>query len=411
MYNKTASSTTTIKIMQNLDVAVSRGTISPDTYSVTGALAHILVESMRTEFRNNFRYEYDNYIGLSTGTSESLFRDRTHQGGPPRKRMRYGTDERFYAFAKVSRLVTSAYRIEVLFRPGGISNLHALINKIQRWWRHYRNTRATSNQTEDQGTRGFIRTNGKNVICPITLEPVSRGMSVKLKCGKNAVVAYDIRNLMEYLRSTRNFKCPLTRVPFTIDNVGYITMTALTRSIPAKDIMTLFSHWGTDLLEAQERNNAVLGLRRTCEEIMEECVQMVMNEENDMSTVRIAIDYQKLPEWSSHVTIMSRMHPFSASVAMRNEHSRISRLHTTQAPTLRRDQLDLLQYLTNYIARKMDSVPIASPFRQLQFSSAPPHSNPPVSPIILADATDLAVATANLFRNVFGLNPNTDSRE
>ena len=91
---------------------------------------------------------------------------------------------------------------------------------IQRFWRTYGGLSARIvNNTEDSGHLGNVRCGGKDVVCPITQEAIPWRSVAKFVTEAGAVVAYTAPQLIEYLLSSGNFNCCLTRTPFRLSFV------------------------------------------------------------------------------------------------------------------------------------------------------------------------------------------------
>lgn len=250
-------------------------------------------------------------------------------------------------------------RLKVLHirRPGRVPkyttrSLSGAVRTIARFWRAYRTLIPSDNVTEE-GTRGYIRRHGKNVICPITQDIIPSQKCFKFVSVETGHVhAYTVDDLVGYFKSSGNFRCPLTREEFNRPTVRRLMKRALQNGIPAFNLSGIYEMRDSIMRRTIERENRVLAIENQCALAMTEALDMCAN--LDVSTVAAANQLMNylLPEWKQLVDDYIRYYPQECRTMLLSDKDKMLRLRRSDM----RDPHNLINLVREAIDTKLEQV-------------------------------------------------------
>lgn len=319
------------------------------------ALGRLLSNSAKNDFKNMFREVYNNEIGRSMGGDESLFENKSDQGGPPRKRRRISPPFEGVLTAPVSMgrsLVSQVYSMLIKF-PNDNGNYRSAANKINKWWKRMKQYLPTANGVEEgsKPQSGFAKCMGKQIRCPLTLDPIPLDDVAKLISPEGRVVMYTCSSLVGYLRSTQDFRCPLLRYQFTRPQVQQLKKQANAQDIDAFDLLGLFDTKEQDARTSAEMDSVVTGLERTCADVFASGVALSEDTEKTATEILRLLEVEILPEWRNHVQTLSRLNHEVCSVMLQVEIERLQKLGE-KIP----DPNGVLEFLINELKEEQQNV-------------------------------------------------------
>lgn len=320
---------------------------------VSHVLAALLVNCMRAELQKKFRDVYVNNIGRCSGNDESLFRNKLERGGPARKRqrnMKYGLPQDPGTLARL--VLSHTHAVEVQYRRDPEFAFRA--TQICRWWREVCRFRPTSNNVDADATlneipvsRGIIRYRGVPVVCPITLEAIPLGDSVKLVFTERHVTAYQCSSLVDYLQTAKKFKCPLTRMEINRSMVSRLRWRAIQLGIQAFDLLHVFDNCGErEINEATERN---VGVERYCAGIFDRAVHLCDSQPGEFNSdgeVINIIEHDIIPEWIGGVSQLAQVDNSRCNTMLNVEKARLVELQQRAKVA---DPYNVIDYLIHRI--------------------------------------------------------------
>lgn len=247
------------------------------------------------------------------------------------------------------------YKVLHIRRPGYTARKYATrstavaANVIARFWREYRKFIPSDNVTET-GTRGVIRKGGKDVICPITQDTIPTGQVFKfVSVDTGHVHAYTVEDLVNYFRSSGNFRCPLTREEFTRCTVRRLSQKAVSAGISAFSLPGIYEMRHSILQRTIERDNRILAIENSCGIAMTECLDMCSN--LNVSTVAATNQLMNylLPEWKQLVNDYLRFYPEDCKTMLSSDKDKMLRLQRSDL----RDPHNLISMVKEAIDTKL----------------------------------------------------------
>ena len=178
------------------------------------------------------------------------------------------------------------------------SKRDSAVSRIVKFWNKYSQYIA-SNNTNDEGDLFYIRSRGKNVICPISQDKIPISKCIKFVSSTGHVHAYNVDDLSQYFQSSGNFTCPCTREEFSKSLVH--NMTKKCSMSEGASLKASFEMRYTIRNRQRERDNRVLAIENSCGIAMTESLDMCSN--LDVSTAAAAhqlLNYL-IPEWKQLV--------------------------------------------------------------------------------------------------------------
>ena len=182
------------------------------------------------------------------------------------------------------------------------------IKKIQKWWRYIKRYKVTNQREEvDPPKLGFVRADGKNVVCPITQDLIPNEQCFKIIVGPNAVLAYTCEDLVNYLGKTCTFECPCTRTPITLPVIRRLIRKGAKLGVMAVfSLMDRYKNRNHIKQHESELANRRLAIEVMCATLMTEILEICAN--FDIQTNQAAIELQNttIPEWVGLVNHYAR---------------------------------------------------------------------------------------------------------
>lgn len=314
-------------------------------------LAQSLANCAKNDFNKLFRESYSNQIGRSMASDESLFEDRFDQGGPARKKRKISHEEMKF----VPCFLSEAYSLLVKFPRKERNKYEKQVNMIARWWRTKSRYLPTTNGVEDEydgdDVSALVKCGGKVIRCPLTLDPIPKAEKIILISPEGRVVAYTCSSLVEFLKKTQDFKCPLLRFEFNRAQVRSIQKQASKCGMPTYDLLGLFDTKDQDIVTYNLAQNQITGIERTCAEVFDKAVELAEDMTLGYTTAYDKMEEEILPEWRQLVLILASKDLETCNVMLNVEYDRLSRLSQKIA-----DPNMVLEYLLLEVEKMKDRV-------------------------------------------------------
>lgn len=287
-----------------------------------------LVLAMKTDAR---RFFYEIY-GERLIDAEKLAWSTMGKRRRGLSRVRRGVTQDACDLAAVQELVNRVYRLGFVF---GTPSVLSSVCRIQSWFRQVRKYLCTNNTdselvpARDEGP--LMRRGGKPLCCPISLGGIPIQRCVRLVSPSGTVEAYDVKVLAEYLLNTRRFESPTTRNPI----LRYMVARVIT---PKAVLLGVYSaHMLSEMYDTRheftvrqnERVNQLLGLERTCAEVLAQAVDICENSiqyEGNNQEVVDTLEVDILPTWRDYLRSYLSLDRAGCLAMLRVEEARLLNL-------------------------------------------------------------------------------------
>lgn len=259
-----------------------------------------------------------------------------YMDGPPRKRLktlhirRKGYVPRYSTRAKCTAAMT-----------------------IQKFWRFYRALLPSCQRFGETGTRNNIRRDGKDVICPITQDTIAVEDCFKfVSTSTGHVYAYSMEDLVNYFKTSGNFRCPLTREEFSRPVVRRLARKAVSRGVQCSNLTGMYEMRESIMNRTIERDNRLLAIENQCGIAMTECIDMCQN--LNMSTTAAASELLNylIPEWKALVDQYADFSRSDCIVMLRSDKDKMLRLMRSDL----QDPHELVNFLNCALEEKIEQV-------------------------------------------------------
>lgn len=329
-------------------------------------LAQKLVFHAKKDFNKLIRDVYVNEIGRSMGSDDSLFADREEAGGPPRKKQKISTiaddgdDADMFSISGPIQIISKIYSLLVTYGNDENGKYKTAVTKIAKWWKKRKCYLPTANGIEEDleekhhhnhENNKWVKCLGKPIKCPITLDTICSNDVVVLISPEGRVVAYTCSVLIQFLKSSKDFRCPLLRFNFNRIQVKSIVKQADKLGIHSAGLLNLFDTKDNEITAMAERDSVVTGLERTCAEVFDVAVLLSENEELGPFDILNILENEILPEWRTHVRALATLSLETCRVSLSVEKERLQELNDTIP-----DPNGVLTYLITQIEEEQESL-------------------------------------------------------
>lgn len=199
--------------------------------------------------------------------------------------------------------------------------------RIQRWWRAAARMRCTVNATEERGTRGFLRFDGRDVRCPISQERVPAAASFKFVTAAGRVAGFDAAAFVSYLRATGRFVCPCSQEPLGAHVVRRIERAGVRCGAPnARGLLALFHSRATVARRVAESDHRVLAIESACQSVLAEMLEVCADDQLSQSQARRELDRGLLPEYRALCADFAYVKRDSCEAMLRADTEKLRRL-------------------------------------------------------------------------------------
>jgi hypothetical protein len=175
------------------------------------------------------------------------------------------------------------------------------VRGIKKWWKAVKQF-VCVNQTEQNGTEGFIRRAGKNVVCAITQDAIPTEHAFKFVTPTGQVIAYSARDIITYLKDSGIFRCPCTTVPFTISVVRRLERRGARAGFcDPNELVAIYVRRHVIVQSEIEQRNRALAMESACGVVLSEAVNLCNDPNVSASEAFNEIHLFIMPEYRSFV--------------------------------------------------------------------------------------------------------------
>lgn len=251
------------------------------------------------------------------------------------------------------------YKTLRIRRPGknqyytrSVNRMNDSATIIARFWLKFKRN-MPANRTDEETSIGHQRKNGKNVICCITQDKIPNELCFKFfSLITPHVHSYSVPDLVDYFKSSGNFRCPMTREEFSQPVVRRLSLKAFRLGIPAMNLTGIFAMRQQIMNRQIERDNRILAIENTCGLAMTECIDMCAN--FNVSTVVAAHELLNLliPEWKQLVDDYARFSLNDCRTMVLADKDKMIRLHRSSVDNPHR----LMKFVDDAIDGKLEQL-------------------------------------------------------
>lgn len=225
--------------------------------------------------------------------------------------------------------------------------------KIAKWWRFYKSLNdKIVNNTEQPGKAGYLRKEGGNVLCPITQDGVEYKHAFKIIIDNGSIVVYTIEDFVNYLLSTGNFHCCLTRQELYLPTIRRLVSKARKMSIAGADeLIGVYLRREAIRRNRIEHDNRILAIEASCASVMTDIMDSAAN--HDIGPIEASLRIAEfVPEWRNLINDYMRLDLNSCLNMLEADKERLSRLLNTAHA----DPFLMLEYVLDEVVQpKLDS--------------------------------------------------------
>lgn len=205
----------------------------------------------------------------------------------------------------------------------------ACAKRIQSFWKRYHKGTKTNNDVEDEAEEGFVRSNGKNVICPVTQDKIPFDDAFALESSTGHQTVYTATGLARYIVNTSNFSCPCSRIPITEASVARLEGKLVDiddwHYFPGH-LLRMYYNRDAQIRQRAENSNYIIAYENACGLIMSEMCDLAANLTMDSRHVYQKIIHDLIPEWHHHVHLFFRVDYDACYSMLRSDKEKLRRL-------------------------------------------------------------------------------------
>lgn len=181
---------------------------------------------------------------------------------------------------------------------------HSATLKLQKWWRKraYRNV-ANSIKDEEPGHVGNMRYRGHDILDPITMDVIKRGLGMCFYISDSVLYVYHTETLLQYFVNSRVFQCPCTRKTFNETELKRLVKKGRSLRIIEADMLSAMIGQNRERLlrSVRDQTNELLAIESVCGLVMNQALQVCNNPALDYLDAYYMLTTSLLVEWSMFV--------------------------------------------------------------------------------------------------------------
>lgn len=211
--------------------------------------------------------------------------------------------------------------------------LLATVRRLQRFWRAYGHACPTNNTEPGQGTLGFQRKGGKNLVCCITQDKIPNALCFKFYSltGKH-VTLFSLPELVRYFETSGDFRCPLTREEMPAPAIRRMSRKALALGLVFGNLLSVFLNAKQLQHENTEVRNRELAIENQCSAAMADCLAICGDRILPSRRASQELINVLLPEWCALVDQYIRFFPNGCNAMLVSEKDKLTRLQRVDDP-------------------------------------------------------------------------------
>lgn len=253
---------------------------------------------------------------------EEIDGEIAQQGDPKYLKIDKNPDR--YARRAISRYATRlrSSRPRPLTRDGAAT-------RIQKWWKSMGQYLNVINNTENTGTKGNIRSKGKDILCPITQDTIKIGGGFRIVLENRSVVMYTLEDLVNYISSTGVFQCCLTRQPIYLPTIRRLQKSANDKGLEnGVGIISKYFARSQIRRDRIEHDNRILAIEASCAAVMSDMLETAANHDSGAARASYSLlEFSR--EWLELINTYLRLDPTSCLAMLIGDKERIRRLRGT----------------------------------------------------------------------------------
>lgn len=202
---------------------------------------------------------------------------------------------------------------------------------ISKWWKAV-SRYVCVNQVEEKGERGYIRRQGKNVVCSITCDKIKSEEVFKFITSTGQVIAYSAVDLVKYLTSTGNFKCPCSTSVFSLTVIRRLEQKAIKlNECTEGELVSIYNSRYSIIQREIENRNRYLAIESSCGLILTEALHTCSNTDLPTSDAINEIECFLMPEYRTLVNHFYSMNPGACRAMLLADREKLRRLERVDA--------------------------------------------------------------------------------